>query len=211
MKSSFLRPLLKAVKLWYIPLLIGILFIITGIVALASPFSALLTLSIFFSIAFLLGGISEVIFSIQNRNRLDNWGWSLFLGLITLFLGLLLISNPELSVATVSLYVGFLVLFRSVAGISLALDIKRYGGRNWGWLLTSGILGTILSLFLIWNPLIAGIGAAIFIGLNFMFGGITSIIFSFQLRKIHRHSKRIPEKLRERYRQLQEEIDKTYG
>jgi|SRR5690554_783368 len=206
MNFHFLNSFKKSVKHWYIPLLVGILFIVVSIVAFTSPITSLLALSIFFALSFLFSGISEIVFSISNRNRLNNWGWSLAFGIITFIIGLSLVSHPELSLAVLAFYVGFLLLFRSISSISFALDIKKYGGKNWGVLLIFGILGAIASFFLIWNPAFAGLSIVVFVALSFLFTGIFSILLSFQLRKLHKSSKAISAKLKSRYDALMEEI-----
>lgn len=206
MNFHFLNSFKKSVKHWYIPLLVGILFIVVSIVAFTSPITSLLALSIFFALSFLFSGISEIVFSISNRNRLNNWGWSLAFGIITFIIGLSLVSHPELSLAVLAFYVGFLLLFRSISSISFALDIKKYGGKNWGFLLIFGILGAIASFFLIWNPAFAGLSIVVFVALSFLFTGIFSILLSFQLRKLHKSSKAISAKLKSRYDALMEEI-----
>src|SRR5690625_2202453 len=210
MRNYFVNPILNAVKHWYIPLLVGLFFLIVGFIVLGSPVASLVSLSILFSISFLFGGITELIFAIRNRKNLENWGWQLTMGIFTLLIGILLLRNPELSVKTLSLFIGFLIMVRGIAAISFSLDIKRYGGKNWGWLLASGIIGTLISFLLVWNHLLAGMFAVIFVGLSFIFGGIFNVIFSFQLRKIHRRSKKISKKLKDKYRALQQEIDEVY-
>lgn len=206
MDFHFLNSIRRSIKHWYIPLLVGLLFIVVSIVAFTSPVTSLLALSIFFALSFLFSGISEIIFSISNRKQLNNWGWSLAFGIITFIIGISLVSHPELSLAVLAFYVGFLLLFRSISSISFALDIKKYGGRNWGFLLFFGILGAIASFFLIWNPAFAGLSVVVLVALSFLFTGIFSIILSFQLRKLHRSSKAISEELRSRYDALMEEI-----
>lgn len=206
MDLLFLKSIRNAIKHWYIPLLVGIFFIIVSIVVFSSPLGSLLALAILFSLSFLFGGISEIIFSIANRDQLQNWGWSLAFGIITFIVGLLLVLNPALSVTTLAFYVGFVILFRSIAPISFALDVKRYGSRSWGGLMALGILGTIFSFILLWNPAFAGMTVVVLIALSFLFSGLFSIYFSFQLRKLHRHSKKLSPKLEERFRELEQDI-----
>ena len=206
MENLFLKSIKDAIKQWYIPLLVGLLFVIVSIVAFVWPQSSFLALSILFALSFLFGGLSEVIFSIYNRKQLDNWGWSLAFGIITFVVGILLVINPLLSMITLAFYVGFVFLFRSIAAISFSLDIKKYGSKNWGGLLVFGILGAIFSFILIWNPIFAGLSAVILIGLSFLFAGLFSIYFAFQLRKLHKSSKKISSELRERYENLMKEI-----
>ncbi len=206
MKTSFLNSIKNSVKHWYIPLIVGILFVILSIAVFTSPLSSLLALSIFFALSFLFSGLSEVFFSISNRNTLPNWGWSLAFGILTTIIGFSLVVHPGLSISVLAFYIGFLLLFRSIASISFALDVKKYGSKNWGSLLAFGILGALASLFLIWNPLFTGIGLTILMAVSILFAGLFSIFLALQLRKIHVHGRKISSNLKERYDDLMEEI-----
>lgn len=207
MKTSFLDSIKNSVKHWYIPLIVGILFVILSLAVFTSPLSSLLALSIFFALSFMFGGLSEVFFSISNRNTLPNWGWSLAFGILTTIVGFSLVVQPGLSISVMAFYVGFLLLFRSVASISFALDVKKYGSKNWGSLLIFGILGALASLFLIWNPLFTGIGLTVLMAVSILFAGLFSIFLAFQLRKIHVSTKEISVRLKERYNDLIAEIE----
>lgn len=207
MKTSFLDSIKNSVKHWYIPLIVGILFVILSLAVFTSPLSSLLALSIFFALSFMFGGLSEVFFSISNRNTLPNWGWSLAFGILTTIVGFSLVVQPGLSISVMAFYVGFLLLFRSVASISFALDVKKYGSKNWGSLLIFGILGALASLFLIWNPLFTGIGLTVLMAVSILFAGLFSIFLAYQLRKIHVSTKEISVRLKERYNDLMAEIE----
>lgn len=206
METLSLKSIKEAIRQWYIPLLVGIFFVIVSIVAFVWPKSSFLTLSILFALSFLFGGLSEIIFSVSNRKQMDTWGWSLAFGIITFIVGVLLVINPKLSMITLAFYIGFVLLFRSIATIGFALDIKKYGNSNLGGLLAFGILGAIFSFILIWNPAFAGLSAVIFIGLSFLFAGLFSIYLALQLRKLNKSSKKISAELRERYDELMKEI-----
>lgn len=206
MNSYFLSSLKNAIKHWYIPLIVGILFIITSFVVFSTPLSSLLTLAIIMSVSFIVSGIFEVVFALSNRRSMENWGWSLVFGLLTLIVGFMLVTNPALSILTLSLYVGFILLSRSIGSISFAIDIKRHGIGSWVGLLIFGILGTIVSIILLMRPIYAGISAVYLIGFSFLFGGIFSIFWSIQLRKIHRKAKKIKPEIRKRMLAFEEEI-----
>lgn len=206
MHTSFLKSIKNSIKHWYIPLFVGILFVIVSIVVFNSPVGSLLALSIFFALSFLFSGLSEIVFSISNRNQLDNWGWSLVFGILTFIIGVSLLSHPALSITVLAFYVGFLLLFRSISSISFAMDLKKYGSKSWVGLLIFGLLGAIVSFFLIWNPVFAGMSIVVLVALSFLFAGLFSIMLGFQLRKLHKSSKNISAKLKARYDDLMEEI-----
>lgn len=210
MQLSILNSIKNTIKHWYIPLLIGIVFVIAGFVTFSQPLTALVTLSLLFAVSFLFGGISEVIFSIANRNSMHNWGWSLVFGIVTTILGMLLITNPGLSVEVLILYVGFTILFRSFSSISFAVDLKRYGSKNWGGLLALGILGAIFAFILLLKPNVAGATIVWFVALSFFFSGTFQIILSFQLRRVHRKSKKISKELKIRYQQLEDDFRREW-
>lgn len=211
MKSTFLHSIKNSIKHWYVPVLVGLLFIIISIVVFTSPLSSLITLSMLFSLSFIFGGLSEIIFSIANRKGLDNWGWTLAFGILTLVIGMSMFTQPALSISILSFYVGFLLLFRSISSISFALDVKRYGSKNWTVLLIFGILGAIASFFLIWNPLFAGFSVVILIAMSFLFTGLFGIFFGLQLKKIHNSSKQISTELKDRYENIMREIDSEWN
>lgn len=206
MANYLLKTVESSIKHWYIPLLIGLIFIITGIYAFMTPLESYIALSFLFSISFLVSGISEIIFSIANRKEIDNWGWPLAFGIITTLIGLLLVSNPGISMVTLSFYIGFLVLFRSTGAVSYAMDLKRYGVSEWSNLMIIGVLGILLSFILIWNPFFAGIAAVYWTGLTLIIGGIFSVYLAFALRKLNKIPGKISQGLKDRIEALDKEL-----
>lgn len=206
METSFLKSIKSTIKHWYIPLLVGIFFVVVSIVVFSSPEGSLRALSLLFALSFLLSGLSESVFSLVNKERLDNWGWSLAFGVVTLFVGILLLLKPTLSITALAFYIGFVILFRSISTIGFAIDVKKYGSKNWSGLLILGIIGTIVSFILIWNPLFAGLSVIILVALSFLFAGLFSILLAMQLRTLHRSSKKISAELVKRYDDLMIEI-----
>lgn len=184
MPNPFLKSIRGVIKHWYLPLIIGALFLIIGLYTLFSPAEAYLTLAILFSLSFLFSGISDIFFSIANRNELDNWGWTLATGILTTIVGIILYIHPGISMVTLPFIIGFLFLFRSVAGIGVALDMKNYGVDSWGYLLTLGVLGTILSFLMIWNPMFAGMTLVAITGMILLTIGVFHILLALKLKKL---------------------------
>lgn len=206
METSFLKTIKNTIKHWYIPVLVGVFFVIVSVVTFTRPAGSLLALSLLFAWSFLFGGLSEIIFSVANKDQLSNWGWSLAFGIVTFVVGLLLMINPALSMTALAFYIGFVILFRSISTIGFAIDIKKYGSKNWVGLLVLGIVGTIVSFILLWNPLFAGMSVVVLVALSFLFAGLFSILLGFQLRTLHKSSKKISAKLAQRYDDLMKEI-----
>lgn len=186
MESSPYKKIKNSINHWYLLLIVGLLYIALGIWVFVTPLTSYLALAILFSVSFLVSGISEIAFSISNRKELDSWGWKLASGLFTTIVGLILIASPLLTITTLPLYIGFVVLFRSIMAISFSIELSSFGVKQWGWLLFMGILGLIFSYILIWNPMFAGLTIVYWTGLALITLGIFSIYFSVQLNKLHK-------------------------
>lgn len=180
-------------KHWYLPLILGIISIILGIVVFRTPMATFLTIAVFFSFGFMISGIVEAVYAFINRKELDIWGWYLALGILTFIVGLQLIMRPDLSVMLLTLYIGFWLLFRSIMYISSAIDLKRLHSSNWGWVLAFGILGVIFSFLLLWNPIATSITVSIWIGFGLISLGILQLILAISMRKIKKKVKEYEE------------------
>ena len=208
MKTNYLKLINNSIKNWYLPLIGGIIFIGVGVLVLMTPHESYLTLSIIFSISFLISGILDVVFSISNRNEMEGWGWNLALGLLNMVIGFILIIHPGISIVTLPFFVGFVVLFRSIMAIGASLELKNYYVLDWGYLMGLGILGVIFSIILIWNPVFAGLSLIIWTALAFIVFGVYSIMLSFKLKKLHDIPKTISGELKKKFNDVKLEVQK---
>lgn len=207
MANSFFKTIRTSIKHWYIPLIIGILLIFLGFYTISTPVAAFLTLAILFSWSFIISGILEIIFAVQNKDEVDGWGWYLTGGILYTLFGILLIANPLLSASTLAFIVGFYALFKSFQLLSFSFDLKNYGSKSWGWNLLFAILGIIFSFILLWNPLFAGFSLVIWTGMAISTVGFAACVFAFQLKGLKDIPGKLPEDWKERYQKLKEEFD----
>ena len=66
---------------------------------------------------------------------------------------------------------------------SYAMDLKRYGTRDWGWYVAFGILAVICSLIILWQPAVGALYAVYMISFAFLIIGFFRIMLSFELKK----------------------------
>lgn len=196
MSEKPFRSIQKALKHWYLVTIIGVIFILLGIWVFSTPLTSYLVLATFFSISFLISGIAEISFALGNKDQLENWGWFLGSGIFSALIGVLLLSNPALSMVTLPLYVGFGVLFRSITGVSFAFTLKDMGAEYQS-LLWMSIVGIILSFLLIWNPAIVGLTLVSITSIVFILLGISAVMLSLKLKKLHD----LPKKIRARFKE----------
>jgi len=194
------------VKYWYLVLLVGIILIAVGLWAIIFSHQSIPVVAIVFSLTFLFAGLFETIFSISNKDFIMNWGWGLALGVIKLIIGLLLLLNPAVSALTLAFYVGFIILFRSLSAIIIALDLKNYSVMKWGNLLALGIIGFVLSILLLINPHFTTLAIVVCLGLSLIVSGTISIYLSLKLKKFKSAVEKISSNLVSRYEEIRNEI-----
>lgn len=176
-------PSFRPGKFWYLPLISGILCVLLSIWVMKTPLESFLTLSIFFAAMFFVQGIFEIFRAFGNSQH-KGWGWSLAFGIIDLVFGILLLSSPAVSASVLVLYVGFMLMFRSISGIGFAVDLKEMGVKSWVGPLLFSILGIIVSAIMIFNPLLGGLTIIMYTAIALLMVGIFQIILSFALKKL---------------------------
>lgn len=203
--ATFLKTIRNTVKYWYLPGIIGVLFVVLGIYLFFIPETAYFSLALLFSLSFLFSGIIEIIFSIQNKNELEGWGWYLTSGIFILILGILLVAKPEIAANTLPFYIGFVLMFRSFQGLGFAFELKNYGVLKWGNLAILSILGIILSFMLIANPIFTRVSIVVITALSFIITGILAIVLSLHLKKLKSLPGRLKQELKDKIEDLKRE------
>ncbi len=204
--ATFLKTVRNTVKYWYVPAILGVLFIILGGYLFSIPEATYFSLVVLFSLSFLFSGIWEIVFSIQNKDELEAWGWYLTSGIVSLLIGVALVAKPEVAATTLPFFIGFSLLFRSFQGLGFAFELKNYGVIKWGNLAILSILGIVFSFLLIANPIFTGISLVVMTALSFIFVGISAIVLAFQLKKL----KTLPGKLRKELKDKIEDLKEEY-
>lgn len=202
---TFLKTICQSIKHWYIPGIIGLVFVVFGLYLFSLPLATYLTLVMLFSLSFLFSGILEIFFSLQNRRYLEEWGWYLTGGLFSVLIGLILVAYPALSATLLPLVLGTAILVRSIQGLGFSFDLKSYGLKQWWHLGVLSIMGIVLSILVILNPLATGISLAMLLAFSFVVAGISAIVLSIQLKKLHSLPKRLSKELKEKIEDLREE------
>lgn len=207
--SSLFQTLVNGVKHWYIPMIFGIIFLICGFYTLSVPLETYLTLTIIFSVTFLVSGIAEIFFSLQNRDSLLGWGWYLVDGILSTLVGIYLVANPEVSMATLPFVVGFVMMFRAFQLLGFAFEMKQAKMLNWGNLALVSVLGIILSFLLLSSPIFTSLSLVVLTATSLIFTGIASILLSLNLKKLNDAPEKMDYNLKKRIADLEQEINQT--
>ncbi|MGM5630259.1 DUF308 domain-containing protein [Apibacter raozihei] len=182
--EPFLQTGKRIVKNWWVMLILGILFLIAGVITVTQPAPSLVFLTTFFSVSFFVLGIFEIFFSLSNTHT-SSWGWYLAGGILDLLIGIILLKSSMITqMGILAFFIGFWLLFKGVSLIGHSFDLKNLGINSWGWLLVLGILELILSFVIILFPPVGLAALLIWISISLIFLGIYYIGLSFSLKNI---------------------------
>lgn len=171
----------QSFKYWWLITIVGLLSVVFGIWIFRNPIESYFGLAIYFSMMFLLLGISEIANAFSGR-RHSQWGWSVAMGIIDLVVGFILLSNLAWAADMLPYLVAFILMFKGIDFIGYSTQMQTQKIANWGWLLAAGILTLLFSFLIIFHPLFGALNIIIWTGLAFIFGGISAVIFSFAVR-----------------------------
>ena len=176
--SAGLAPL-RMKSGWVVAL--GVLYLITGVLALGSVITATVATVFFVGIMMIVAGVGEVFGAFQIR------GWGRFLlwvlvGLLYIIAGIATFQNPLLAAVVLTFVLGFALVASGLTRIVLAFGVKQMGS----WILVglSGVVTVILGLMVLARWPVSSIYIlGIFLGVDLIVAGIGWIGLGLGLRK----------------------------
>src|SRR5215203_7163314 len=163
---------------WWLVLVEGIVVALFGLILLVAPGASLVLLVWLLGIYLLIAGIFRILGIFLDAS---SWGWKLAAGILCLIAGLAILSNPLWSTTLASTWliilVGFLAMLQGAAGLVVALQ-----GGGWGMGALS-VLGILLGLFLVINPLIGVAALTLILAIFMLIGGVGAVIQAFRMRR----------------------------
>lgn len=174
----------RAIKNWWMWVLMGILYIIMSGYLFISPLTSFIVLSQFMVAFFFVTGVFEVIYSLTNRH-VEGWVFNLIMGILQVFIGAYLIKHaneglPEMMMIFLFM---FWLIFYGISAITFSFSLKRMGVASWWLTLVIGILGLLLGLSMSYSPLNSIEIITTLIGAYALVAGIYSLYFGFAIRR----------------------------
>jgi len=156
---------------WLVAL--GVLTVIAGCLAVASPLLSGLSVVVFIGVALALGGIARTIAAFSagsfGQDTLAFIG-----GILTFGAGLILAARPGIGLATLTLMLGAYLLADGISSTVLALRVRPESG--WGFMLFSAVMGVILGFLLLREWPVSGVWAiGTLLGVNLLVNGFSMI------------------------------------
>ena len=163
--------LLKQLK--WDTLLMGVLYILLGVVALVIPETMERLLGFLIGVVLIIAGAVSMI-SYLLRDAHQNYYHNDFLhGLLGILLGIVVLYKVEIIISLVPFLLGTLVLVSGLSKLQDVIDLKRLEYGNWIFMLVLAIINIVLGLILIFNPMAVAELLFRLLGVGLIFSGIT--------------------------------------
>lgn len=149
----------------------AILFILFGVLILINPGEALVLIAIYFGILAIIAGIIGFYKSWRFYQQYQYTGPGLIEGIVSLGIGILILTYPEHSV---SLFMILFGIWAFIMGIIQIMAYRTFSELNFrsGSLLLAGILSIVVALILLFKPFTsAGLIAMIIAIYAIIYGG----------------------------------------
>jgi len=169
-------------KHWVLFLVEGLVLLVLGAAAIIIPPLATLAVELLLGWLFLISGIFGLVTTFWMRRSPGFW-WSLLSAVLAIAVGVVLIGWPARGAVSLTLVVIVFFLIEGVASIMFALEHKRALSGRWAWMLVSGIVDLFLAgMILVGLPGTAAWAIGLLVGINMVFGGTSLIAMALHAR-----------------------------
>jgi uncharacterized membrane protein HdeD (DUF308 family) len=160
---------------WGLFLAEGIILVILGIAAIVLPQVATLAAEILIGWLFLISGIVGLITTFWMRHAPGFW-WSLLSAIIGIAAGIVLLLWPISGVVSLTLVLIAFFVVEGVATLMYAFEHRSQLSGRWGLMLASGVVDLILAgIIFAGLPGTAVWALGLLVGINMLFGGAAMI------------------------------------
>jgi uncharacterized membrane protein HdeD (DUF308 family) len=167
---------------WALFLIEGIILVILGIAAIALPPIATLAFTIIIGWVFLISGVVGLFTTFWARHVPGFW-WSLISAIIGIAAGVVLLLWPITGTLSLTLVLIAFFVVEGIVSIMYAIEHRNQLTGRWGWMLVSGIIDLILAgIIFAGLPGTAVWALGLLVGINMLFGGAALIAMALAAR-----------------------------
>jgi len=160
----------------------GVLLIVSGVLAIGSPFLAAVAVNVAIAWLIVLAGALHVIIAFQAHSA-GSMIWKLLVGVAYICFGVYLIMQPAIGVASLTLLLASLFLIEGALAIVLYFQMRSLGGS--GWMLVDGVITLVLGLMIYMQwPSSSAWAIGTLVGVSMLMGGVSRVMISLTVRKV---------------------------
>lgn len=159
----------------------GAVMVLAGLAAIAFPLFSGIAVVVFLGWMLIISGIAQGITLVTAKEAPHFWLQLVSLAL-SCIVGLMMVSRPEAGLLALTLLVIVYFMVEGMAKVVFALTVRPL--PNWGWVLGSGLLSVLLSVYL-WTtmPLTAAWLLGLLLGFSLISQGAALAYMAWRLRQ----------------------------
>ena len=167
---------------WVLFLVEGIVLLVLGAAAIIVPVIATLAFTLLIGWLFLISGVVGLITTFWMRNVPGFW-WALISGVVGIAAGIVLLLWPISGTVSLTLLLIAFFLVEGIVTLMYAFEHRAQLSGRWGWMLASGIVDLILAgIIFAGLPESATWALGLLVGINLLFGGAAMVAMALAAR-----------------------------
>jgi uncharacterized membrane protein HdeD (DUF308 family) len=168
---------------WGLFLAEGIILLLLGIIAIIVPPLASLAVTILIGWLFLISGIAGLVMTFMAKHAPGFW-WSLLSAVIAIVAGGVLLWSPVQGVLSLTFILIAFFLIDGVLSIVLSIEHRRQLAGRWVWILLSGIVDLVIAgIIYAGLPGTAAWAIGLLVGIDLVFAGVALIMVALAARR----------------------------
>ena len=167
---------------WVLFLVEGIVLVVLGLLAIVIPPLATLAVTILVGWLFLISGVLGLVTTFWAKGAPGFW-WSLVSAIIAIIAGVILLASPVSGSVSLTLVLIVFFIIEGVASIMYGIEHRREATARGGWIIVSGVIDLILAAIIFSGlPGSAAWAIGLLVGINMVFGGTSLIAMALAAR-----------------------------
>jgi uncharacterized membrane protein HdeD (DUF308 family) len=161
---------------------LGVLMIVAGILAIASPMAAGIAINLLLGWLLIFSGCAHLVFAWDTRGT-GGLFWELLLGVVYIAIGAYLLMHPLAGLSSLTLALAIYLSLEAILEFVLGFTLRPLPGS--GWLLFDGVVTLILAV-LIWRtwPSSSAWVIGTLVGISMLFSGTSRLMISLAARSV---------------------------
>lgn len=103
---------------------IGAIYVVAGVVVIVRPGESLWFLAVVVGISIIVTGVLQIAVAAMDRDVIAHWGLLVFLGLLSVVVGVMAIVWPQITVLVLALLIGIRLIIWGVVQLAVAFQIR---------------------------------------------------------------------------------------
>lgn len=161
----------------------SIILVILGILLFFKSEATIITIAYIIGAVLIALGAVAIIAFIRNTNNILKNELDLVYGIVTIIMGVLVISTPEAIASIIPIIIGIGIVISSATKLQYSFELKACKNPQWKATMLVSIVSTICGIILLFNPFKGAVVITQVVAIFIIVYGMLDIISTFIIKK----------------------------